>query len=362
MTINRPAAFAIPGDATQKTGGYIYEYELLHALRRRGRDVMHLKLGAGFPDPSAVETAEAVAAMAALPPHMPLIIDGLVFGSIDTEGLRTVTAPIVAMIHHPLGLETALPPRRARHLLQREADNLRLASAVLVPSPHTRRILIEQFGVPAAQITVAPPGFRPPETIRTPQTPPLILSVGLLAERKGHDVLVEALARIADLDWRAEIVGKTHDPAVETRLRRQIADLGLGDRIGIRGLLSDAAVVERFRRATLFALATRYEGFGIVLGEAMLHGLPIVTCDTGAVPETVAPGAGILVPVDDTARFAEALRLLLTDGDRRQAMSEASAAGGRRLNRWDDTEALVSTVLDRLAQASGSTWKTPASD
>ena len=68
----RPAAFAIPGDATQKTGGYIYEYELLQALRRNGRAVEHIELGAGFPNPSADETAAAIAAMAALPPDMPL--------------------------------------------------------------------------------------------------------------------------------------------------------------------------------------------------------------------------------------------------------------------------------------------------
>ncbi len=146
-----PAAFAIPGDATQKTGGYIYEYELLQGLRRNGRQMQHLELGAGFPDPSATETAAAIAAMAALPPDVPLIIDGLVFGSIETSGLATIRAPIVAMIHHPLGLETGLSPERSQFLLQREADNLRLAQAVLVPSPHTARILMQQFDVPQSK-------------------------------------------------------------------------------------------------------------------------------------------------------------------------------------------------------------------
>ena len=345
--MTRPAAFAIPGDATQKTGGYIYEYELLQALRRNGREVQHLELGAGFPNPSAAETASAIAAMAALSPETPLIIDGLVFGSIDTAGLRTVEAPIFAMIHHPLGLETGLSSAQAQFLLQREADNLQLAEAVLVPSPHTARILVQQFGVPEQKITVAPPGFRPADPIRRPQSPPLILSVGILAERKGHDVLVAALGRITDLDWQAQIVGKTHDPAVEAALRRQITDLDLADRITLAGLLADDTVIERYRKATLFALATRYEGYGIVLGEAMLHGLPIVTCETGAVPDTVAPGAGILVPVDDVDAFAQALRWVLTDLGMQQAMSSRSAEAGRKLNSWDETETIVSQVLDQ---------------
>ncbi|MGV3574916.1 MAG: glycosyltransferase family 4 protein [Devosia sp.] len=343
----RAAAFAIPGDATQKTGGYIYEYELLQALRRNGRAVEHIELGAGFPNPSADETAAAISAMAALPPDMPLIIDGLVFGSIDTAGLRTVKAPIVAMIHHPLGLETGLTATQSRFLLQREADNLQLADAVLVPSPHTARILMQQFDVPEGKVTIAPPGFRPLDPIHNPLSPPLILSIGLLAERKGHDVLVAALGRIRDIEWQAQIVGKTHDPAVERALRRQVAELGLGDRVSLTGLLADEEVIERYRAATLFAIATRYEGYGIVLGEAMQHGLPIVTCRTGAVPDTVAPGAGILVPVDDVEAFAQAMRSVLTDKPIRETMSRLSTEAGRKLHSWDETEKLVSKVLQR---------------
>ncbi|SFV28328.1 hypothetical protein SAMN05216456_0492 [Devosia crocina] len=345
MSTKRPAAFAIPGDATQKTGGYIYEYELLQALRRNGRPVEHIELGAGFPDPTPAETQAAIDAMAALSEDTPLIIDGLVFGSIDTAGLATVKAPIIAMIHHPLGLETGLSPERSAYLLQREADNLALAQAVLVPSPHTARILKDHFGVAEDKITIALPGFRPSDPVKTPLFPPLILSVGLLAERKGHDVLVSALGKIRDLDWQAQIVGKTHDPSVEAGLRSQIADFNLSDRITMTGLLNDAEVITRYRQATIFALATRYEGYGIVLGEALLHGLPIVTCRTGAVPDTVPEGAGILVPVDDVEAFANALRRLLSDHDMRQAMSATSSQTGRSLPSWNDTCGVVDQVL-----------------
>lgn len=349
MTL-KPAAFAIPGDMTQKTGGYIYEYELLMGLRAQQRPVEHVQLPAGFPDATAAETAASIEAMAAIADDVPLIIDGLVFGSIDTAGLATVRAPIIAMIHHPLGLETGLPPDRARDLLQREADNLELARAVIVPSPHTARILVQQFGVPESKITVALPGFRPADPVHTPLTPPLILSVGLLAERKGHDVLVAALSQLADLAWQAEIVGKTHDAKVEARLRDQISRLGLESRVTLAGLLPDAAVIERYRSATIFALATRYEGYGIVLGEAMLHGLPIVTCRTGAVPDTVADGAGILVPVDDVDALAGALRTLLTDATQRRAMEEKSAAAGRLLPSWRATAQRVGHIIDQLTQ------------
>jgi glycosyltransferase involved in cell wall biosynthesis len=345
----RAAAFAIPGDMRQKTGGYIYEYELLMALRAQGRAVEHVQLAEGFPDSSPAQTLHAVEAMCAIGPDVPLIIDGLVFGSIDTAGLAKVRAPIVAMIHHPLGLETGLSGERSRALLEREGANLQLADHVLVPSPHTARIIASAFSVPREKITIASPGFRPSDPVHTPSEPPLILSVGLLAERKGHDILVAALGRLTHLAWRAEIVGNTHDPQVEARLRQQIIDLGLAERITLTGLVSDEAVIDKYRSATIFALATRYEGYGIVLGEAQIHGLPIVTCRVGAVPDTVSEGSGFLVPVDDVEAFAEGLEVLLANPSVRNRMAAQSARAGHRLLGWDNAARQVGTILDNLS-------------
>jgi glycosyltransferase involved in cell wall biosynthesis len=342
----RAATFAIPGDINQKTGGYIYEKSLLHALRDQGRRVAHLQLPGSFPDAPPPDMAESVASLAALPADEPLILDGLVYGAIETAGLATVRSPLVAMIHHPLGLETGLPPARAAELLQREAANLALAAHVVVPSPHTKRILAADFSVPEAKISIALPGFAPPDPVRRPVDPPLILAVGLIAARKGHDVLIDALSRIADLPWQAQIAGGTHDADVAAALRAQATPLG--DRLTFRGRMEEADLAALYRQATVFALATRYEGYGMVFGEALLHGLPIVTCAAGAVPETVPKGAGILVPVDDAAAFADALRALLTDHARREEMAATSAAAGHALPRWSDTAKVMGRVLDTL--------------
>lgn len=343
------AVFAIPGDMHQKTGGYIYEKSLLQALRDAGRDVDHIQLPGTFPDPAPPEMAATVATLAALPADRPLILDGLVYGAIDTAGLATVKAPVVAMIHHPLGLETGLPPARARALLAREAANLALAAHVVVPSPHTKRILVGDFGLPPDRITIALPGFAPPDPTRAPLSPPLILSVGLLAARKGHDVLINALARLQDLPWQAQIVGSVHDADVAQALAAQITRLSLQDRLTLRGRIADDALTALYRQATVFALATRYEGYGIVFGEALLHGLPIVSCASGAVPETVPAGAGLLVPVDDAAALAAALRRVLTDAALRAGMAQVATLAGQSLPAWADTAAIMGGVLDRLA-------------
>ena len=342
----RNAAFAIPGDIDQKTGGYIYEKSLLLALRAAGRRIDHIELPAGFPLATPEDTAATLQRLGALPATVPLILDGLVYGGIDTAVLAQVRAPLIAMIHHPVGMETGLAADVASMLLAREAANLALAAHVVVPSPHTARILTAGFGVEPARISIAPPGFAPADPVREPVDPPLVLAVGLIAARKGHDVLLSALAQVADLPWQAQIVGGTHDPAVLDALVAQIAALGLAARVVLRGRIEDRELVTLYRRATIFALATRYEGYGMVFGEALLHGLPIVTCDGGAVPETVPPGAGLIVPVDDAPAFANALRAVLSDSGLRARLAAAATAVGKALPSWSDTATVMGEALE----------------
>lgn len=337
------ATFAIPGDIRTLTGGYIYERQLLQGLRDLGHDMHHLRLPASFPDPSALQMAVAVKLLQAQ--HLPLIIDGLVFGAIETQGLAQVRAPIIAMIHHPLALESGLSPARRDHLFRTERDNLRLARHVLVPSPHTRTILIERYGVPPQRITIARPGVRPARLAPAPVTPPLILSVGILHPRKGHDVLIKALASLGDLDWRAVIVGNPWDKTHAAELTRQVAASPLAYRITLAGRVSADRLERLYAKASIFALATRYEGHGIVFDEAMVHGLPVVACAVGAVPDTVAKGAGLLVPPDDPQAFACALRRMLQDDALRQSMHKAAAQAGRVLPGWEHTAAVASRVL-----------------
>lgn len=344
----RPIAFAVPGDITRRTGGYIYDRNLIEALRAGGRQVDLMSLPAGFPDPSPAEMAAAVDALAALPPDRPVIVDGLALGAMDPGGVARMRAPLVAFCHHPLGLETGLAPARAADLIARETANLAQAAQVLVPSPHTARILTERFGVAASRLTVALPGFPPPDPVRHPATPPLILAVGLIAARKGHDVLIRALAQIADLDWQAVIAGGTVDAAVATALERLRQDLDLAPRLRIAGEVGADALRDLYRSATVFALATRYEGYGMVFAEALGHGLPIVATAGGAVADTVPQEAGILVPVEDVTGLAAALRSVLIDPPRRAAMAAAATSAGARLPRWSDTAAIVGAVLDGL--------------
>lgn len=339
------AAFAIPGDINTLTGGYIYERRLLEGLRVLGHDVQHIELAASFPDPSPADMADAVDQLCALPPDCPLILDGLVYGSIDPEGLARVCAPIIAMIHHPLAKESGLSKERQDHLYRTERANLALARRVLVPSPHTAEILTQDYDVPAGRITIARPGTDKPTGTASPVQPPLILSVGIQHPRKGHDVLLNALAQVKDLDWQAVIVGSPYEADHAAQLAGLHKDLQLTDRVKLAGRVSSGELEHFYQAASIFALATRYEGYGIVFDEALAHGLPIVSCRTGAVPDTVPASAGLLVPPGEAEPFADALRSLVVDVDKRAALAQASALAGRSLPSWLDTAQVASTVL-----------------
>lgn len=348
MTDPKTLTFALPGDITTLTGGYIYDRRMVQGLRDQGRHVDVLALPDSFPTPSDSDMRQALDALQALPADRPVIIDGLAFGALDPQGVAAIRAPIVAMIHHPLAQESALPADLADHLWRTERANLAHARHVMVPSPHTRDMLVDRYDVPADRITVARPGTDRPEQPATTQDPPLILSVGILHPRKGHDVLIAALAALADLDWQAVIVGNPWDAAHVADLQAQIAASGLGGRLELAGRVEADRLADLYRKASIFALATRYEGYGIVFDEALSHGLPIVSTRAGAVPGTVPADAGLLVAPDDAPALAQALRRMLTDPAQRAARAAAAARAGAALPGWSDTARVAGGVLDAL--------------
>lgn len=348
MTDPKILTFALPGDITTLTGGYIYDRRMVQGLRDQGRHIDVLALPDSFPTPSDDDMRHALNALQALPADRPVIIDGLAFGALDPQGVAAIRAPIVAMIHHPLAQESALPADLADHLWRTERANLAHARHVMVPSPHTRDMLIDRYDVPADRITVARPGTDRPAQGATPQDPPLILSVGILHPRKGHDVLIAALAALADLDWRAVIVGNPWDAAHVTDLQAQIAASGLDGRLELAGRVEADRLADLYAQASIFALATRYEGYGIVFDEALSHGLPIVSTRAGAVPGTVPADAGLLVAPDDASALSQALRQMLTDPADRAARAAAAARAGAALPAWSDTARLAGAVLDAL--------------
>ncbi|SDW43114.1 glycosyltransferase family 4 protein [Roseicitreum antarcticum] len=349
-----PIALAVPGDINTLTGGYIYDRQLYDELCRADYDMILVTLPNSFPFPPAADLARACAQLQALPAGTAVIIDGLAFGALPPEEVAKIVAPIIALVHHPLAFESALPTAQQEHFLKNERENLRYAAQVLVPSPHTKATLIAHFEVDAARIHIALPGIAQLSQERPPvprPARPLILSVGILHPRKGHDVLIDALGYIEELEWDACIVGGVWEEGYDTALQDQIDRQGLTARVRLAGRVEGAELSMLYSQASLFALATRYEGYGMVFNEAMIHGLPIVSCATGAVPDTVPQGAGLLTAIEDPAAFGAALSQVLSDSTVAANMRAAAVRAAKALGTWEDTASVASRAIHAARKA-----------
>ncbi|MCB2156901.1 glycosyltransferase family 4 protein [bacterium] len=129
--------------------------------------------------------------------------------------------------------------------------------------------------------------------------PVRFLSVGQLIPRKGHDLLLRAFEQIGG-DATLRIVG---DGELRTGLEWLARDLGVADRVRIEAPVPFARRHEAFAEADVFVLATRNDGWGMVVAEAMAAGLPVITTpECGAGVELIAPGTGLVAKQDGLAR------------------------------------------------------------
>jgi glycosyltransferase involved in cell wall biosynthesis len=346
------AFFAIPGNLDAPDGGYVYARKILPLLAKR-LSIETGPLPGGFPLPGKAALDEAAARLAAFDaPGAVLFIDGLAYGALPAATLRALEAPLVALVHHPLGLEEGLSPSEKAHLLRTEAAALVLARSIVVPSPGTARELTRLFGVPEGKITVAEPGIlRGPRAAGAAPGDPLhIVSAGTLTPRKGFGVLADALNEVRDLPWRATIAGALdRSPETTALVRGKLAEFGFEDRVRLAGRLDEPGLSALYSSADLFALASFYEGYGMVFAEAMAHGLPVVASGGGAVRDTVPPAAGFVCGGGDTEAFAEALRSLLSNPPLRRGMGEAALRHGQTLPDWERTADTIANVLKRAA-------------
>jgi glycosyltransferase involved in cell wall biosynthesis len=351
-------AFVIPGDLNMPTGGYGYDRRVLARLPAYGVDVSHLPLTGGYPSPTVADLAETEAALAALPQSQVLFIDGLAFGAMGFDLVQRIKQPIVALCHHPLALEAGLSEARAAQLHLSERNALSRARHVVVTSPMTARILSEDFGVNADRILVAEPGTdrasRAKGSANVGGDTLHLLAVGSIVPRKGYDVLVRALEPLADRPWTLSIVGAARDAELLAALEAQIADAGLANRIRLLGARTEAELDEIYASADVFVMPSLFEGYGMVLGEAMARGLPIVCTTGGAAAETAPNSAALKVTPGDAAAFGAAVGKVLDDAVLRRGMSDAAWAAGLMLPTWDDAAKRIAAVLRAVARGMGS--------
>ncbi len=340
--------FAIPGDINTLTGGYAYDRRLIAELRALGHCIKPLHLSNRFPVPDANALADAEATLSALPEQSIVIIDGLAYGVMDAIATQhAARLKIIALCHHPLMLEAGLSPEQAQRLFLSEQRALNAATAVIVTSAMTGKILTKQFAIPAEKITVALPGTDRQAFAPCTNHPPVLLTLATLTQRKAHDVLIDALACIQHLEWSARFVGgMDFDPAWTAHLKNRVSSYGLEQRIVFVGNVDDSA--SEFSRADVFVLPSLFEGYGMAFAEALSVGLPIIAARAGAVPDVVPESAGILVAPKDSHALANALHTLLSNAPLRRQLQAGAQAAANRLPQWPDSAKRVAKLIDKI--------------
>lgn len=360
MTAPRALCFLIPGDPATPTGGYRYDQRIVQALAASGWAVGLLRMDADWPTPDAAALTRAAAQIAGIADGMRVVADGLAFGTLaDVVAANADRLRWVALVHHPLHLETNLPPALRQRLLAGESRALGHARAVVVTSERTAHD-VAAMGVAPARISVVEPGTDACANAKADEATDMtivkpavaatrLLCVATVTPRKGHAVLLHALAGLMHLPWQLHCVGSlTRDSATAASVQALARDAGMAGRVVWHGEVVAGGLSTHYAEADLLVLASLHEGYGMVVAEALAAGLPVLASDAGALAQTLPPEAGWHVPAGDVPALQAALQRLISDPALRRTLASGAREAGRRLPGWPVQATRFAAVLDAL--------------
>lgn len=339
--MNQRFSLIVAGDPAQRTGGYLYDAQIVSALRAQGWDIEVIGLDGAFPDADASARQALENALAAQPEGAAVVIDGLAMGALpDVVARHRERLAITALLHHPLGDELGLSAADQQRLHRSELNALAAVRRIIVTSRFTARrlsALADDYAIPlGGRVSVIEPGVAraPASPAPHPGEPLRLLCVATLTPRKGQDVLVEALAGLETGGWRCDCYGGARDAAFTLRVQYLIEYHDLEDSVALHGECDSDTLEAAYQRAHALVLPSWYEGYGMVVTEALAHGLPVITTTGGALRDTLPKGAGLSVEPGDMAELQEALASFCGDADLRASLREGALKARQTLNDW----------------------------
>jgi len=341
-----PEGFDNPG---RPTGGNVYDRRVCAGLAEAGWDVRVTTIAAAWPVPGSGARADLARIVAAIPDGATVLIDGLIASPTAAQLLpHTGRIRMTVLLHMPLA--TALDAHHDASAERSERVVLRAATGVVVTSEWTRQQVLTRYAIPAHRVHVARPGADRVAARARPVRGRLIC-VGVLGRHKGQDLLVEALADLAELDWHCVLAGPLdRDPGFVEQLRTRITHLGYGHRIQLTGVLTGAALRHAYTTADVLVAPSRAETYGMAVTEALAHGLPVIAAAVGGLPEALGSTTdgsrpGQLVPPGDPAALAAALGDWLGDERHRHRLRAAARQRRSTLRGWEQTTQEIANAL-----------------
>jgi len=340
-------------DPALPSGGNVYDRRICAGLAEAGWEVPVATVAAAWPVPGSSARADLTRIVSAIPDGESVLIDGLIASRTAAQLLpHAGRIRMTVLLHMPLA--TALGAHHDASAERSERAVLRAAADVIVTSEWTRQQVLARYGIPARRVHVARPGV---DRVAAPARPVRghLICVGVLGRHKGQDLLVEALAGLADRDWQCTLAGPLdRDPDFVGQLRTRITRLGYGRRVRLGGVLTGAALSHAYATADLLVAPSRSESYGMAVTEALAHGLPVIAAAVGGLPEALGATAdgtrpGQLVPPGDPAALAAALADWLGDERHRRRLRAAARQRRSTLRGWETTTREIANALRRSA-------------
>ena len=422
--MTRTVHVVLPGsidDPAAPSGGNRYDRRVCDGLLRMW-DVHEIAVAGDWPRPSSGARHALAGALAAVPDDSTVLLDGLVACAVpDVLEPEAARLRLVVLVHLALGDETGRAAAEAAALRGLERRTLHAATAVIATSGGAAQRLVDLHDLPADRVHAAAPGVDPAPLAAGTPAGGRLLCVAAVTPRKAQDVLLAALATVADLSWSCLCVGALDrvpgfgaaladraadfrsdgepahrhseadlrpdsEPAAHRRPdgrtdagrpadrrprgRNDGADRGPdgpnhaeptadrplgGERVRFVGTRTGAELEATYAGADLLVLPSRAETYGMVVTEALAHGVPVLATAVDGVPEALgaAPDGsvpGVLVPAGDAGALAAAIRRWLTDAAWRARLRASARARRDNLRGWDETIRKVSEVLDSVSE------------
>lgn len=289
-----------------------------------------------------------------------------VFHSPDFVLPPTWRARTVLTVHDLSFLTTphTADPALRRYLMASVPRSIARADHILADSESTRRDLVQHLGVEPERTTVVYPGvgsqFKPLELqavrevrARYKLEGPFVLAVGTLQPRKNYPALIEAWARLREVDPALASVGLVIAGGrgwLYDEIDATIERLEVATRVRLLGFVPEEDLPALYNAAAAVAMPSLYEGFGIPVIEALACGTPVVASNVSSLPEA-SGDAALLVPPDDVDALAKALRRLLTDDELRATLRQRGFAHAQHFT-WEAAARTVLNVYSELADTS----------
>jgi len=333
-TRDRVARFVVPSgvdDPERVSGGNVYD--------RRLRDGL-AGLGWRLAMSEASDADGVAAALDAVPRNGTVLVDGMVAAwhprAVELAASR---ARVVVLAHM---VSSAFPDADAVSV-EGERRSLGHATHVVTTSNWTASELVRRGLVERQRVTVAIPGSVDGPLARGEAGE--MLCVGAVARHKGHDVLLDALDGLRDLEWNCTIAGSREvDRGFAREIQARAATFG--PRVRMTGVLHSQDLVDAYRRSGLLVAPSRTESFGMAIADARRRGLPVIAAAVGGIPEAVSGGGALLVEPEDSDALGAALRRWLTDPELRDRLRAEAGRARRGAPRWADTVARIGRLLE----------------